>query len=111
MCSRRHTGSNNRRTRETAPPYPKLSVAACTGTHLLALWEPSERHRRILIALDADPAGEDAAANITDRLRACGMAVTLARPFEGGDFNEDLQILGARDLRTALVPAIRALTA
>ena len=91
--------------------YPKLPVAACTGTHLLALWEPSERHRRVLIALDADDAGETAAAKLVERLRERGITVTLARPIEGGDFNEDLQILGARDLRSTLAPAIRALTA
>ena len=89
--------------------YPKLPVAACTGTHLLALWEPSERHRRVLIALDADDAGETAAAQLAERLRARGITVTLARPIEGGDFNEDLQILGARDLRRALAPVITAL--
>ena len=86
-------------------------MAACTGTQLLALWEPSERHRRVLIALDADPAGETAAAKLAERPRERGIAVILARPVEGGDFNEDLQILGARDLRSALAPAIHALTA
>ena len=91
--------------------YPKLPVAACTGTHLLALWEPSQRHRRVLIALDAGAAGETAAAKLAERLTERAIAVTLARPVEGGDFNEDLQILGARDLRGALAPSIRALTA
>ena len=88
--------------------FPKLPIAACTGTHLLALWEPSPRHRRILIAVDSDQAGELAAAVLTQRLRDRSLHVVHAHPVEA-DFNEDLQQIGAHELRRHLVPAIRAL--
>ena len=91
--------------------FPQLPVAAAMGTHILAQWEPSDRHRHILVAADAGTAGGIAAQALADRLRRRGIAVTIAQPVEGGDFNEDLQILGARALRSALAPAILELAA
>ena len=89
--------------------FPTLPIAAAMGTRLLTQWLPSERHRRILVAADSGTPGETAAQALAERLRAHDIAVTLARPVEGGDFNEDLQILGARALRAALAPAIHEL--
>ena len=90
--------------------FPTLPIAACTGTHLLAMWEPSPRHLRVLIAVDSDEAGELAAAVLTQRLRDRSLHVVHAHPVEA-DFNEDLQQIGARDLRRHLLPAIRELCA
>ena len=90
--------------------FPKLPVAACAGTQLLALWEPSPRHKRILIAVDGDEPGELAAATLAERLRAQSLHVVYAHPAEA-DFNEDLQQIGARALRSHLAPAIRKLCA
>ena len=90
--------------------FPTLPVAACAGTHLLAQWEPSPRHKRILIAVDADEPGELAAATLAERLRTRSLHVVHAHPAEA-DFNEDLQQIGAAALRRHLAPAIRALCA
>ena len=87
---------------------PKLPAAACAGTQLLALWEPSPRHKRILIAVDGDEPGELAARTLAERLRTQSLHVVHAHPAEA-DFNEDLQQIGARALRRHLAPAIRKL--
>lgn len=88
--------------------FPKLPVAACSGDKLLALWRPSARHRKVLIAHDADPAGELAAQSLAERLRALDLRVALARPV-GGDFNDDLRALGARAIRRNLLDTVRTL--
>lgn len=87
---------------------PKLPVAACSGDKLLAQWRPSARHRKVLIALDADPAGEHAARKLADRLCARDIRVALARPI-GGDFNDDLRAVGPRRLHRHLAGALRSL--
>ena len=90
--------------------FPKLPVAACSGDKLLSLWRPSTRHRKVLIAHDADPAGELAAQRLAERLRALDIRVVLARPV-GGDFNDDLRALGSRGVRRNLRDTVRALGA
>ena len=90
--------------------FPKLPVAACSGDKLLSLWRPSPRHRKVLIALDADPAGELAARKLAERLQALDLRVALARPV-GGDFNDDLRALGSRAIRRNLLDTVRTLSA
>ena len=89
--------------------FPKLPVAACSGDKLLSLWRPSPRHHKVLIALDADPAGELAARKLAERLRALDIRVALVRPV-GGDFNDDLRALGSRGVRRNLLGTVRALS-
>jgi hypothetical protein len=84
--------------RTVLPTLPM--VAALSASHLAALLLPPTL-RRLYIARDADPAGEWAAATLTERAQKAGIeALTLSPRL--GDFNEDLCRLGAGDLRTAL---------
>ena len=88
--------------------FPRLPIAASTGTHILAGWTPAPRHRRILIASDPEEAGQTAAETLAERLRGDGLLVVIATPAEG-DFNDELQQLGATGLRKRLVPIVRKL--
>ena len=89
--------------------FPRLPIAAATGTQILAGWTPAPRHRRILIASDSDEAGRTATEALAERLRAANLTVVIAVPSEG-DFNDELQHLGATTLRKRLIPAVRNLT-
>ena len=88
--------------------FPRLPIAATTGTQILSGWTPAPRHRRILIASDSDEAGRTAAEALAERLRSDQLVVAVAIPLEG-DFNDELQQLGATDLRKRLVPVLRTL--
>ena len=80
---------------------PSLPMAAAlSAAHLAAfLFPPSLR--RLYIARDNDPAGEGAAAALSDRAQAAGIeAIDLAPAL--GDFNDDLRRLGVDELAAAL---------
>jgi len=80
---------------------PSLPIAAAlSAAHLAAfLFPPSLR--RLYIARDNDPAGEGAAAALSDRAQAAGIeAINLAPAL--GDFNDDLRRLGIDELAAAL---------
>ena len=47
--------------------------------------------RRVVIAVDPDPPGEDAASKAADRWQRAGLYVQLARPTVGADFNDTLR--------------------
>ncbi len=79
-------------------------AAALSAGHLGALEIPRSL-RRLYIARDADPAGDKAAAALTVRAVAEGIAVRVLSP-RGGDFNDDLQATGLEDLRAALRPQL-----
>ena len=49
--------------------------------------------RRIVIAVDPDPPGEDAARKAAERWQRAGLRVQLARPTLGADFNDTLRAL------------------
>ena len=88
--------------------FPRLPIAATTGTQILTGWTPAPRHRRILIASDSDDAGRTAAEALAERLRSEQLDVALAVPLEG-DFNDELLEVGATELRRRLVPTVRSL--
>ena len=50
--------------------------------------------RRVIIAMDPDPAGEAAARQAAERWRTPGLHVQLAKPEGGGDFNDLLRTRG-----------------
>jgi phage/plasmid primase-like uncharacterized protein len=75
-------------------------VAALSANHLATILF-GVTLRRLYVVCDNDPAGDLAAATLTDRAQAAGIeALTLSPTL--GDFNEDLRRLGVGHLRTAL---------
>lgn len=80
-------------------PIDALSLAAC-GLPAVALagttapdWLPVAcAFRRVLLATDADPAGDEAARKLAATLQARGARVARLRPARGKDWNEALQI-------------------
>lgn len=84
---------------------PGMPMAAALSAGHLGALEIPRTLRRLYIARDADPAGEKAAAALTARAVAVGIAVRVLSP-RGGDFNDDLQATGLEDLRAALRPQL-----
>ena len=75
-------------------------VAALSAAHLAAIRFPPSL-RRLYIACDDDPAGDDASARLTQRAKDAGIeAITLSPHL--GDFNDDLRLLGGDAFRDAL---------
>jgi phage/plasmid primase-like uncharacterized protein len=80
---------------------PAMPVAATlSASNLIAILFPATL-RRIYIARDNDPAGDNAAAKLADRASAAGIEALVLSP-RLGDFNEDLCTLGLVELRAAL---------
>jgi hypothetical protein len=75
-------------------------VAALSAAHLGAILFPGSL-RRLYIARDADPAGDNAVAKLLDRAHAAGIEALVLSP-RLGDFNEDLCALGLVELRAEL---------
>jgi Toprim domain len=84
--------------RSVLPRLPML--AAFSANHLAAILLPPTL-RRLYIARDHDPAGDFAAAALTERVRVVGIEALTLSPVLA-DFNEDLRHLGIDDLRAAL---------
>jgi hypothetical protein len=84
--------------RSALPTLPML--AALSANHLAAILFPATL-RRLYVARDRDPAGDLAAATLTERAQSAGIeALTLSPALS--DFNEDLRRLGIDELRAAL---------
>ena len=84
---------------------PAMAMAAALSAgHLAALLLPPTL-RRLYIARDADAAGDMALALLTERAAAAGIEVLALSP-RRGDFNDDLQAFGLRELRAALRPQL-----
>jgi len=75
-------------------------AAALSAAHLAAILFPENLHR-LYIARDDDRAGDGAMAVLLDRTLEAGIEAIALSP-QLGDFNEDLQTLGADALRAAL---------
>src|SRR3712207_4999297 len=90
----------------TEAPIDALSLAAA-GVPALALggtswpdWLPSAcAFRLVVLALDADKAGDDGCARLAAALRAYGATIERWRPSGGKDWNELLTTLGPDQLR------------
>ena len=93
----------------TEAPIDALSLAAA-GIPALALggtswpdWLPSAcTFRPVVLALDADKAGDEGCARLTAALQAYGAKIERWRPSGGKDWNELLATLGPDQLRAAL---------
>jgi hypothetical protein len=80
---------------------PALPMAAAlSAAHLAALLFPPAL-RRLYVARDNDPAGEDTAATLAGRAMEAGFESIVLSP-QLGDFNEDLLALGVDALRQVL---------
>ncbi len=75
-------------------------IAALSAGHLSAIRFPVTL-RRLYVARDRDPAGDQAAAGLFDRAKAAGIEAILLSPGLG-DFNDDLRALGVDGLRETL---------
>ncbi len=82
-------------------------IAALSSAHLAAILFPPTL-KRLYIARDDDPAGDAAAATLSERAATAGIA-TLSLSPRLGDFNDDLRLLGATrlaaELRVQFVPS------
>ncbi|MEL6794571.1 MAG: toprim domain-containing protein, partial [Pseudomonadota bacterium] len=67
----------------------------------LAAFDPPKHLNRLYIAVDADPAGREAAATLEKRILPTGIETIPLHPVQG-DFNDDLCRLGLDDLRAQL---------
>jgi hypothetical protein len=80
---------------------PRMPMAAAlSAAHLAALVLP-DGLRRLYIIRDADPAGDKAAEQLTDRAGSAGIEVRALSP-QLGDFNDDLVKLGIARLRATI---------
>ncbi|MCO5066888.1 MAG: toprim domain-containing protein [Rhizobiaceae bacterium] len=77
------------------------SLAACLTANHLAVFEPPDYVRRLLVAHDNDDAGRYALAQLTCRLVPRGIDV-LPVPPRRNDFNDDLRADGVGGLRETL---------
>ena len=84
---------------------PAMTMAAALSAGHLAALELPPTLRRLYIARDADAAGDMALAALTERAAAAGIEVLALSP-RRGDFNDDLQAFGPRELRAALRPQL-----
>ncbi|MGE4482923.1 DUF7146 domain-containing protein [Acidocella sp.] len=80
---------------------PRMPMAAAlSAAHLAALVLP-DGLRRLYVIRDADPAGDRAAEQLTDRAGSAGIEVRVLSP-QLGDFNDDLVKLGIARLRATV---------
>jgi hypothetical protein len=84
---------------------PAMAMAAALSANHLAALELPTTLRRLYIARDADAAGDRALAALTERAAAAGIEALALSP-RRGDFNDDLQAFGLRELRAALRPQL-----
>jgi hypothetical protein len=84
--------------RQAAPRLPL--IAALSAAHLAAL-RLSPGLRRLYLARDNDPAGDQAVMRLSERAGGAGVEVIVLDPVFG-DFNDDLRRLGAPALGARL---------
>ncbi len=84
--------------RSIMPTLPM--IAGLSSAHLAAILFPPEL-RRLYVARDDDPAGDEATATLAGRAQAAGIEVVALLP-RLGDFNDDLRLMGAERLRAML---------
>ena len=80
---------------------PNVAAAAALSATHLAAFDPPPDIQRLVIALDADPAGNQAAAHLQERCSRMGIHTMILTP-DRGDFNDDLKALGAPALSVKL---------
>ena len=89
--------------RSVLPALPM--IAALSASNLAAVVFPATL-RRLYVAMDADPAGERAAAALAARAVEAGIEAIVLRPVRN-DFNDDLRACGVDELRRKLTSPTR----
>lgn len=79
-------------------------IAGLSAAHLAAILFPPTL-RRLYVARDDDPAGDEAVATLTDRAEASAIELMVLEPRQD-DFNSDLRQLGLDGLRAHLRPQL-----
>ena len=85
---------------------PEITAAAALSAGSLGSFAPPPGCRRLVIARDNDPEGEQAAERLARRCARAGVAAAVIVP-QGGDFNDDLASLGPAVLAAQLGPLFR----
>ena len=85
---------------------PEVTAAAALSAGSLGAFAPPPGVERLVIARDNDPEGERAAERLARRCARAGVAAAVAVP-DGGDFNDDLLLLGPEALAARLAPLAR----
>ena len=85
---------------------PEIGAAAALSAGSLGAFSPPPGVVRLVIARDNDLEGERAADRLVRRCARAGIATPVVVP-QGGDFNDDLVMLGAPALRARLAPFLR----
>ena len=76
--------------------YPAIALCGTTGP----AWLPKcSFGRRVLLAFDADDAGDDAARALTPKLESFGATCARLRPEKAKDWNELLNVYGRDEIR------------
>ena len=88
-----------------------LAVAGCPAVALCGTsgpdWLPKFCYRRrVLLAFDADDAGDDAARDLTPKLESFGATCQRLRPERAKDWNELLNVYGVAAIKRQIPPAI-----
>ena len=86
---------------------PEITAAAALSAGSLGSFSVPPGCRRLVIARDNDPEGEQAAERLARRSARAGLAATVIVP-QGGDFNDDLTQLGPAVLAARLGPLFRS---
>ena len=85
---------------------PDITAAAALSAGSLGAFAPPPGVERLVIARDNDPEGERAAERLARRCARAGVAAAVVVP-DGGDFNDDLLLLGPEALAARLAPLLR----
>ena len=76
--------------------FPAVALCGTSGPD----WLPKFCYRRrVLLAFDADDAGDDAAAALTSKLESFGATCERLRPENGKDWNEILNVSGSDEIK------------
>ena len=86
---------------------PDITAAAALSAGSLGSFSIPPGCRRLVIARDNDPEGERAAQRLARRCARAAVAATVIVP-DGGDFNDELIVLGADVLAARFAPLFRS---
>ena len=85
---------------------PRITAAAALSAGSLGSFPVPPPCRHLVIARDNDPEGERAAQRLARRCARAGVAATVIVP-QGGDFNDDLAVVGPAGLAARFGPLFR----
>ena len=87
---------------------PRITAAAALSAGSLGSFPVPPGCTRLVIARDNDPEGERAAQRLAQRCARAGVPAAVIVP-EGGDFNDDLAVVGPAGLAARFGPLFRSM--